>query len=174
MTNRSILRTHTIVYELNALTRDADLCRCDAFIQHGDTSCLLHCIAVAFYSMRILDALHVRYDRHALVRGALLHDFFLYDWHTHKHMRRRGERPHAFTHPAAALNNARECISLSDKEENIILRHMFPATLIPPSCREGLIVCLTDKFCAVYESIHRKAAYPKLRPMYSYAVSANA
>lgn len=79
------------------MIREAGLIRCAAFVQHGDTSCLLHCVAVAYYSAAILDLLRIRYDRRALVRGALLHDFFLYDWHNHS--RAPGERCMPFRIP---------------------------------------------------------------------------
>ena len=49
------------------------------------------------------------------------------------------------------LQNARADFALSPIEENAILRHMFPLTLIPPRCREGWLVCLADKICAVCE-----------------------
>ena len=169
MLTRSMLRAHRIAVELSALTHDAGLIRCAEFMQHGDTSVLLHCVAVAFYSAWILDALHVRYDLRALVRGALLHDFFLYDWHTHK--RAPGEQMHAFSHPAAALANARTRVDLTDKEANIILRHMFPVTPVPPATREGVAVCLADKFCALYEGFARHA-YPQLRRLYGRRLSA--
>ena len=158
-----LLRAHSIAVEMEALIREAGLIRCAAFVQHGDTSCLLHCVAVAYYSAAILDLLRIRYDRRALVRGALLHDFFLYDWHNHS--RAPGERMHAFSHPVAARENARRHVRLSPKEENIILRHMFPVTVVPPACREGLVVCLTDKCCALYEGLRRNT-YPLLRRLY--------
>ena len=41
-------------------------------------------------------------DKGSLVRGALLHDYFLYDWHQpHKEY-----GLHGFTHPSTALRNA--------------------------------------------------------------------
>lgn len=164
MQRQALLRVHLILVELRTLLEEAGLSRCDAFIQHGDTSCLLHCVAVAFYAAALLDLLHVRYDRRALIRGALLHDFFLYDWHVRQ--RKPGEKLHAFAHPAAALENARRRVRLTPKEENIILRHMFPVTLIPPASREGLAVCLADKGCAFYEGMRRNT-YPGLRRLYA-------
>ena len=40
-----------------------------------------------------------------LVRGALLHDYFLYDWHTRKSAKGLKEL-HGFSHPETALRNA--------------------------------------------------------------------
>ncbi len=54
----------------------------EEFIQHGNTSCLLHSIAVAYFCYMIAKKLHfLGFRIYELVRGALLHDYFLYDWH---------------------------------------------------------------------------------------------
>ena len=49
--------------------------------QHGSTSVYQHSINVAYLSLWLAGRLPLRTDRGALVRGALLHDYFLYDWH---------------------------------------------------------------------------------------------
>ena len=72
--------------------------RMEQFVQHGNTSCLLHCVAVAHVSFAIARALHLRVREEALSRGALLHDYFLYDWHVRDPLRKK----HAFFHPSAA------------------------------------------------------------------------
>lgn len=54
------------------------------FIQHGDVSVHAHVLSVARASVAMADFLGragVRVDRASLIRGALLHDYFLYDWH---------------------------------------------------------------------------------------------
>lgn len=169
MQKRTLTRLRSLCAELDDLLLEADLNRASAFLQHGDTSVLIHCVAVAFYSMLALDILHVRYDRRALIRGALLHDFFLYDWH--RRQRARREPMHAFSHPGCALQNARALVSLTPLEENIILRHMFPVTPVPPKSREGLTVCLIDKLCALHESLSR-SAYPQLRRLCAHRIAA--
>lgn len=37
-------------------------------------------------------------------------------------------------------------------EREIIKKHMFPLTPIPPTCREACLVCLADKICAAKET----------------------
>lgn len=118
------------------------------FIQHGRTSCLEHCIAVAFYSVLLVEAMGIKYDRKSIIRGALLHDYFLYDWHLPH------GRGHGFTHPGIALKNATRDFELTEIEKNIIVRHMFPLVPIPPKSVEGGIVCLIDKWCSVRETFH--------------------
>ena len=119
-------------------------------IQHGNTSVFLHSMAVAYYCDRLSYILGVKVDRKALIRGALLHDYFLYDWHkTHT------QKLHGLHHPEAALINAEKDFELSDIEKEIISRHMFPLTLQPPKCRESILVCIVDKFCSLYEVFGR-------------------
>ena len=117
------------------------------YIQHGNTSCMRHTVAVAYYSYRLVKKLHIKCRTNELIRGALLHDYFLYDWHK----RKLSEGLHGFTHPKTALENASRDFQLTDTEKNIIERHMFPLTLIPPVTIEGWVVCLVDKACSAYE-----------------------
>ena len=103
------------------------------FVQHGGVTVYRHCVRVAVLSCRLADAFGWQVDRAALIRGALLHDYFLYDWHE----KDDSHRLHGFTHPRTALRNACADWTLTDREQNIILRHMFPLTPVPPACREG-------------------------------------
>lgn len=122
------------------------------YIQHGNTSCLLHMIAVAYYSDRTAEILRLkRIHRRELIIGALLHDYFLYDWHDG----RKERRIHGFTHPDTALKNAGEDFELSDIAADIIKKHMFPLTIIPPKYIESWIVCMVDKVCSLYETFGR-------------------
>ena len=131
--------------------------------QHGDTSCLAHSIAVAYYSLVLAARLPFRFDPDRLAVGALLHDYFLYDWHD----RAAAPRLHGFRHPGIAAANACRDFSLGAAEQDIIRRHMFPLTPIPPRYREGLIVCLIDKWCSlreVLESTPHAALLARLWP----------
>lgn len=121
----------------------------DQYIQHGETSCMKHCIQVSYLSYRICKKMGWEYQ--AAARAGLLHDLFLYDWHTHG--KETGERFHGFTHPRKALNNASAHFKLTKKEKNMILRHMWPLTPIPPKSVEGLALVYADKFCSSVEII---------------------
>ena len=106
-----------------------------------------HSMAVArlsIYYANLLEKLHIKVDRKSLVRGALLHDYFLYDWHT-------SSKWHGITHPKIAYMNAIRDFNINNIEANIIKRHMFPLTPIPPTKRESVIVCIADKVCATRE-----------------------
>ena len=42
----------------------------------------------------------------------------------------------------------RQITHLSKMEEDIIKRHMWPLTFVPPRYAESLVVCLVDTFCS--------------------------
>ena len=121
-----------------------------SFTQHGGTSVYEHCLNVACESLMLARRVKQSVDERAMVRGALLHDYFLYDWH------QPGHGLHGFRHPAIALKNAARDFQLGDIERDVILRHMFPLNPAPPRYRESLIVCLADKICAARETRRKK------------------
>ena len=96
-----------------------------------------HSVRVAYWSYKIAKKLGI--DTKEIVVGALLHDLFYQEV---------GE----FTsHPKIALDNALKSFQLTDIEQDIIVKHMFPATLHIPKYKESWIVCMVDKICATIE-----------------------
>ena len=121
------------------------------YIQHGHTSCLEHCLTVTYYSYLIAKHFNLKIDDSSLIRGGLLHDFFLYDWHD-----KSAHQPfHGFTHPNIALNNALKYFHLTDVERDIISHHMWPLTPIPPHTKEAYLINFVDKWCSLRETLHR-------------------
>lgn len=120
------------------------------FRQHGTMSVFDHSVSVAMLCVRIASRIPVHIDTRSLVRGALLHDYFLYDWHVPD----KSHQLHGFYHAERALKNARRDFNLNDIEQNMIRCHMFPLNLILPRCRESVILCIADKCCALYETLH--------------------
>ncbi len=121
-----------------------------SFRQHGDVSVALHCFFAAVVCVRLARALALRVDTRALVRGALLHDYFLYDWHDPD----PSHRLHGFRHAGFALRNAGRDFFLGPIERNMIASHMFPMNLVLPRFRESLLLCLADKICSFCETFH--------------------
>ena len=118
------------------------------FVQHGNTSCYEHSVAVAYYCLYLDMRFDIGCSRKELVRGALLHDYFLYDWHE----KDPGHRLHGFSHPKTAYKNAKADFNITVKEGEIIRKHMFPLVPLPPVCRESILVSLVDKYCSVLET----------------------
>ena len=85
---------------------------------------LEHSIHVSYTSYKI--AKKLGWDAKSTARGGLLHDMFYYDWRETK---------------------------LNKVEEDIILKHMWGATVAPPRYKEGYIVTIVDKYWAIKEAI---------------------
>ncbi|MDE5539466.1 MAG: HD domain-containing protein [Bacilli bacterium] len=126
------------------------------YIQHGTTTCLLHSIAVAYFSYRLCKFLKIKVHEKELIRGALLHDYFLYDWHA-RYKPTKDVGLHGIIHPKIALFNARRDFKVNYLEADIIEKHMFPLTFYPPKYRESVVICLVDKFCSIYEVFNKNA-----------------
>lgn len=121
-------------------------------IQHGNVTVNNHCMNVAKYSIALSEKLHISCRQRELIRGALLHDYFLYDWHSREHVPLY--KLHGFYHPGIALRNASKEYNLSPVEKEIIKKHMWPLTVVPPTCREAWIVTSADKWCSLMETLH--------------------
>lgn len=115
---------------------------------HKGKTRLDHVKEVAFLSF--LWAERFSLDGRAIIRGALLHDLFHYDWLY------EGPRLHGFRHPDIALKNACKITCLSKKEKDIIKKHMWPLTVVPPRYMESLIVSLVDTFCSTRDYLRMK------------------
>ena len=104
-----------------------------------------HSLFVSYVSFRL--ARRLRCDYRMSARMGLLHDLYLYDG--------RDSSAHpgnqCFDHPVAALNNARMLVKMNEKEENIIISHMWPLSKIRRRSKEALIVNIADKCCATVE-----------------------
>ncbi len=125
----------------------------DENVQHGTVSVREHSLDVARASIRISKFFRLRARRRELIRGALLHDYFLYDWHVPAG---EGEerKLHGFYHPGVALRNAKKEFFLTKREQDIIKKHMWPLTLIPPRYKESWVVTAADKYCSLRETLH--------------------
>lgn len=125
----------------------------DNFVHHGNVSTLEHSINVAEKSLKCVNKRGIKCDKRSLIVGCLLHDLFLYDYHERYN---RVARFHAFTHPKVALKNAEMYYELNKIEKEIIKKHMWPATIVPPFKKEAWIIVWQDKVCAIEELLKKK------------------
>ncbi|UQS82869.1 HD domain-containing protein [Bombilactobacillus folatiphilus] len=117
---------------------------------HIHSNRLEHSLSVSYHSYLIGQKHHL--NTRALARGGLLHDLFYYDWDP----KQLSFRQHADLHSQVALNNAQKLTNLTPMEADIIVKHMFGATMIPPKYRESLVVNLVDDQLAVQEACEPK------------------
>lgn len=135
-------------YTLKQLVERTRIIESRLHIQHGRTSVFAHCLNVAIISLKIARQFKIAVDEKSLITGALLHDYFLYDWHN----KEISPSWHGFKHPAIALANARRDFPINTIETDIIINHMFPLTLFHfPRTKEGWLISLADKFCSLAE-----------------------
>ncbi len=118
---------------------------------HHNSSIYDHARRVSYLSYRISKLLKL--DYRSAARGALLHDFFLYDWRNHDEPDLARDRYHGAAHPWIALRNAERNFSLNEIERDIIVKHMWPLTIIPPRYKESYVVSFADKLLSSQEFI---------------------
>ena len=134
------------------------------FKQHYETTCFEHCYVVSYYCYLICKKYNLDYKSAA--RAAMLHDLFLYDWRV-RQPNRKGL--HAFTHGKLACENASKLFSLSQKEKDMIITHMWPVTLQFPTSIEGLILTFVDKYCATSETLEVIKSKMFMKKAFRYA-----
>lgn len=130
---------------IDALNEKTEFKKLRNYRHHNNTSTYHHSIGVAYFSVWLMRCFKIKCDTKTMIYGALLHDYYLYNHN-------ENETPfHWFRHPKISVENAKRDWEINKIQENIIKRHMFPLTLVPPRYRESVIVSVADKLCAVYE-----------------------
>lgn len=136
---------------LSYLLSDSHVQKMKRFTQHGSVSTFEHCISVANLSYAIDKCLSLHSDLKVLLTGAVLHDFYLYDWHSGTH------RLHGFLHAKTACKNAKKYFAIDDKISHVIESHMWPLNLENfPRSKEAWVVCVADKCVSLYETLLRR------------------
>ena len=125
------------------IIRTEEYRRMKQYRHHIKGSVYDHSLKVAYLCDRHHRRFKMKTTRRELLRGALLHDYYLYDWHDIRGARRY---LHGFVHAGRALENAlARYPDLTPIEQDMILRHMFPLIPIPPKTAAGWLLCFYDK-----------------------------
>lgn len=124
------------------------LLKLDQITHHHYTTRLIHSFFVSYTSYKVAKSFGLDYI--ATARAGLLHDFFLEE---RDELQELGLGSHNSAHPKIALKNAEKIASLSKKEKDIILKHMFLTTTRSgiPKFKESFVVTFVDKYCALIE-----------------------
>ncbi|HBB05271.1 MAG TPA: phosphohydrolase [Firmicutes bacterium] len=138
----------------------------DKFIAHGDWTVLDHSLNVASLCYEIGKRKGLELDYRSLIRAAMLHDFYCYDWH----LPHKGKRLHGFRHPGFAIKEASKYFELSPFEKKLIHVHMFPLTFWRfPLSKEARLLVKCDHISALYEHKYRKNDRLRKRTLMQYA-----
>ncbi len=118
-----------------------------SFCQHGDFSTYDHALSVTFYCLKAA-LKKKKVDLDILLPAALLHDYFLYDWHAETH-----PKHHATQHAFYASINALRAFHLHPRAARAILTHMYPLPLKRvPKGKEAWLLWHYDKVSALRET----------------------
>lgn len=121
---------------------------------HENRSVYTHSLMVSIKSYKVAKLLHLDYKSAAI--GGLLHDFYYEDWQLNLDKKKPLLKSHGFIHPKEALENSKVYFPkmMNKKIENIIVRHMFPLTIVPPFYLESWVITIVDKYvsCEIFKT----------------------
>ena len=134
---------------------------------HRGSNCYEHSFKVAKYAIK--KALRYKeVNLEVVLIGAILHDYYLYDWRTDS-SKKKG---HAKNHQIIASENASRDFMISDKVKKVIESHMWPINIKNfPDTKEARIVSLSDKHVALLETASSRKYKDKKREKYLSDIS---
>ena len=136
------------------MKEDGRVRRMRRYIAHGKVNTFDHCCSVARLSGRINRVLRLHADEETLMKGAMLHDYYLYDWHKEDG---GSHKWHGFRHAGTAAKNAKKDFGIDAGTEHVIRSHMWPLNVRQiPRSREAWIVCVADKCVSLRETLFRR------------------
>lgn len=122
------------------------------YISHSNFTVYDHCINVAKKCYTYATNHDIKCNLEDLIIGALLHDYYLYDWHE----KSTWHKWHGFKHHKFAAVNAVKDFGVDDRVKNAIQTHMFPLTFWKiPTSKEAWIICVVDKIVATKETFEK-------------------
>lgn len=142
--NKTSVNKDEFIEIIKDILENTEYQKLDYYYQHLNVSRLQHSLNVAYYSYIL--AKKLKLDYFSATRGAMLHDFFLYNW-----QEKETAQEHAFNHPKKALINAKQHFEINPIMEDCILNHMWPLSENAPKTKEGYIIQLADKYSATAE-----------------------
>lgn len=144
----------TINEVLSEIKTDGKVLEMKNYIQHGSVSTYEHCENVVSLSYDLDKWFRLHSNLDTLLKGAMLHDFYLYDWHEDGD---GSHRLHGFSHPGKAAENAEKFFDTNREINHVIASHMWPLTPVSvPTSREAWVICLADKMVSLYETVFRR------------------
>ena len=135
-----------------AFLNDEKILRMKNISMHRGSNCYLHSFKVAKKAIKkSLNRKDVNLE--VVLLGAILHDYYLYDWRKDKSKLKK----HGKNHPDVAINNAVKDFDISEEVKKVIKSHMWPINIKDyPKSKEAKIVSVSDKAVTIGESLTSK------------------
>ena len=135
-----------------AFLNDEKILRMKNISMHRGSNCYLHSFKVAKKAIKkSLSRKDVNLE--VVLLGAILHDYYLYDWRKDKSKLKK----HGKNHPDVAINNAVKDFDISEEVKKVIKSHMWPINIKDyPKSKEAKIVSVSDKAVTIGESLTSK------------------
>lgn len=145
-----------------AFLHDEKILRMKDISMHRGSNCYVHSFKVA--KTAIKRALrHNKGDLKTILLGAILHDYYLYDW---RNDRSKMEH-HLSAHPYIAAENAVRDFGIHEPIKRVIESHMWPVNFSEfPKSKEARIISLADKHIYIKEICCSKAYKAKREKKY--------
>ena len=150
-----------------AFLNDEKILRMKEISMHRGSNCYEHCFKVAKKAIR--KSLHRKnIDLEVVLIGAILHDYYLYDWRNDRSKLKK----HGKNHPDIAIENAVRDFNVSDEVKKVIKTHMWPVNFKSyPNSKEAKLVSLSDKEVTIGESLTSINYKKKKREKYRTYIS---
>lgn len=138
---------------MQEMLRDPKILQMKNYAQHSSSNTFCHSVSVAKTAYRLSKFFHLKVNEKSLAKGAMLHDFYLYNARG-GHI---GAWEHGTNHAETALKNSMKHYELTKLEKDIIYCHMWPLNITRiPRSKECLLISMADKYCAAKELMSRK------------------
>ena len=136
---------------------------------HRGSNCYEHSFKVAKKAIkRALRHKEGTVNLEVVLIGAILHDYYLYDWRKD----RARLKKHGKNHPGIAIKNAIRDFNISEEVVIVIKSHMWPINIKTfPNTKEARIVSLADKSVTIGESLSFKKYKANKREKYLSYIS---
>ena len=136
---------------------------------HRGSNCYIHSFRVAKKAIKNAIRLFKKnIDLEVVLIGAILHDYYLYDWRSNREYR----KGHAKNHQKIASENASRDFDVPLEIKKVIESHMWPFNIKSfPNTREAKVVSFADKSVATMEAFTSKKYKVRKREIYLKYIS---
>ena len=148
---------------------DEKILRMKEISMHRGSNCYEHSFKVAKRAIKkSLRSAKKNLNLEVIMIGAILHDYYLYDWRKDRSKLKK----HGKNHPGIAIENAVRDFDISEEIKKVIETHMWPLNIKAfPNTKEARIVSLSDKAVTIGESFTTKKYKQKKREKYLSYIS---